>query len=171
MTSPRTIKRLAARQERGRPERKVRNFRRLTSRVYVASPIQTFATPRYALMIARIRSLLPDAELVPGRDLFSSSADWRQRWPALLHTLDAVVFFDDVDGCIGAGTQEEIADAERAGIPVFFLTWPPINALIRCDDTGGVEFWPVHDGGMQQTLRVACAVPAPDYLALVRGDD
>lgn len=40
----------------------------------------------------------------------------------MLPTLAAVAFFCDRDGTIGAGVFQEIADARRAGLPIFGLT-------------------------------------------------
>jgi hypothetical protein len=146
----------------------VRNIR-ITGRVYIASPIATFCTPRYDMELQRVRDLLPDADLIPARGAFTNNRDWRARWPALLRTLEAVVFFDDDEGCIGAGTEQEITDAWRAGIPVFFLPRSPVNRLLPCDEGGKVEFWPVVNGGMRQTLRVACALSATDVLSMMKG--
>ncbi len=141
------------------------------NRIYVASPISTYQTDRYDAMVCRARCHFPDSDILPARDRFASNADWRRKWPVILLTLDAVVFFDDDDGCIGAGTEREIADAQSAGIPVFFLTPAPFDRLIPCDrqggDSGAVEFWPVIGGGMRQTLRVCYAVPVDDALALL----
>lgn len=145
-----------------------RKLRTKSGRVYVACPLSTMDTPRYNTMLSRIRELVPDAQLLSARDLFRSNADWRARWPALLPTLDAVVFFDDAEGCIGAGTEQEISDAWRVGIPVFFLPSPPFDTLIPCDASGGVEFWPVIGGGMKQTQRVCYALPASAVVAMMR---
>lgn len=149
-----------------------RPFRKAApNRIYVASPLSTYGTARYDAMVSRVRSHYPDADILPARDLFGSNAHWRRKWPVILPTLDAVVFFDDDDGCIGAGTEQEIADAASAGIPVFFLTPPPFDRLIPCDPhsttSGDIEFWPVFGGGMRQTLRVCYAVPADDALAML----
>jgi hypothetical protein len=143
-------------------------------RIYVASPISTYTTARYDAMLTRVRRHFPASDILPARDLFTSNADWRRTWPVILPTLDAVVFFDDDDGCIGAGTEQEIADAQSAGIPVCFLTPPPFDRFIPCetqgetqgDDFAEVEFWPVIGGGMRQTLRVCYAIPANDVLTL-----
>lgn len=141
------------------------------NRIYVASPISTYNTARYDVMVSRVRRHFPGSDILPARDLFRSNDDWRRKWPVILPTLDAVVFFDDDDGCIGAGTEQEIADASSSGIPVFFLTPPPFDRLISCqtqgDNSGEVEFWPVIGGGLRQTLRVCYAVPADDALAML----
>ena len=137
-----------------------------SSRVYVASPLSTYQTDRYEAMVSRIRSHAPDADILPARDLFTGNADWRRNWPVILPMLDAVVFFADEDGCIGAGTEQEIADAQLTGIPVFFLTPPPFDRLVSCDESGAVEFWPV-PGWPRQTQRVCYSISADDALALL----
>ncbi|MBA3274580.1 MAG: hypothetical protein H0T72_02205 [Chloroflexia bacterium] len=111
--------------------------------------------------------MLPNADLLAARNLFTSNAEWRRRWPGILPTLAALVFFDDADGCIGAGVEREIVGAHGLGIPVYFLPGPPVDALVPCDDTGRVEFWPVYGQGWRQTLRVCHAVPASDARALL----
>lgn len=137
------------------------------NRIYVASPISTYTTARYDAMLSRVRSYFPESDILPARDLFESNTDWRRKWPVIVTTLDAVVFFDDDDGCIGAGTEQEITDASSARIPVFFLSPPPFDQVVSCDESGAVEFWPVIGGGMCQTLRVCLSVPADDALALM----
>ena len=136
-------------------------------RIYLASPISTYETSRYGAMVSRVRGHFPKSTILLARDLFTSNADWRARWARILRTVDTVVFFDDEEGCIGAGTEQEISDAHRVGIPVFFLTPPPFDRLIPCDASGDVEFWPVVGGGMRQTLRVCYAIPADDALAML----
>lgn len=136
------------------------------SRVYIASPISTYGTARYDAMVSRVRSHFPESDILPARDLFTSNADWRRKWPVILPTLDAVVFFDDDDGCIGAGTEQEITDAQSAGIPVSFLAPPPFDRLVRCDDSRAVEFWPV-PGWPRQTQRVCLSVPADEAIAML----
>lgn len=151
-------------------------------RIYVASPLSTYHTTRYDRMLSRVRECFPESVILPARDLFASNADWRSRWPDILPTLDALVFFDDDAGCIGAGTERELADALAAAIPVYFLTPPPFDRLdpltpcetlrepfhdTRSDDAGAVSFEPVIGGGMRQTLRVCLSVPADAALALL----
>ena len=171
MSSPRNLARAASRRNHRSGRRTVRKLRTFTGRIYVASPIQTYGTPRYAAMVARLREVTPHAELLLARDIFISNSDWRARWPALLPTIDALVFFDDDDGCIGAGTERELADAWLAGIPVYFLPPAPLGTLIPCDERGEVQFWPVLDKGPRQTQRVCYAVSLDDALALLKGDD
>lgn len=142
---------------------------RITGRVYVASPLSTYRTPRYNENMARIETLVPKADLLPARELYHSNAEWREKWPDIRSTLQALVFFDDEEGCIGAGTEQELADAYRFGIPVFFLPAPPFDTIIPCDASGQVEFWPVVDGGMRQTQRVCAAIPATAALAMLKG--
>lgn len=94
----------------------------LTGSVYIASPLTTYQTPRYDGMCATVRTLFPHADVLPARGLFASNAEWRSRWPALLPTLAAVVFFTDDAGWIGKGVWMEIIGAAHAGVPVALLT-------------------------------------------------
>lgn len=94
---------------------------RITGRVYVASSLSTYDTPRYDRMIDAVRLHFPEADLLPARDQFTSNADWRRKWPRMLPTLAAVVFFDDGDGYLGLGVSTEIVHAHRSGLPVWFL--------------------------------------------------
>ncbi len=89
-------------------------------RVYIASPISTYQTPRYDRMLTEIAQHYPRAEILQARHLFQSTADWRRRWPQLLPTLTGLVFFSDVDSTIGLGVWSEIQDAADR-IPVWFL--------------------------------------------------
>ncbi len=93
----------------------------ITDPVYLASPLGTFRTPRYGAKLAATRAHFPRADVLPARELFTSNADWRRRWPAILPTLRALVFFDDDAGYLGLGTWAELADVYRAGVPVWYL--------------------------------------------------
>ncbi|MDQ3642776.1 MAG: hypothetical protein M3450_15225 [Actinomycetota bacterium] len=101
-------------------------------RVYVASPLTTYRTSRYEAKLAQVIEQFPDATLLPARDLFRSTADWRTRWPALLPTLTELVFFAETDGTIGLGVWSELHDAADC-IPVWYLDdagcWFPVAAV------------------------------------------
>lgn len=155
-------KRIVRRVSAGRKRRGAGVPTATAGRVYLASPLSTYGTERYERALESVRAKFPRASILPARDLFASNADWRERWRGIVRTLAAVVFFDDADGCIGAGTEQEITDAYRAGVPVLFLTPPPFDALMPCDGSGAVEFWPVVGGGMRQTLRVCYAISVGD---------
>ncbi len=103
-----------------------------TPRVYVASPLTTYRTARYDAKLVQIGQRFPTATLLPARDLFRSTADWRERWPALLPTLAALVFFADIDGTIGLGVWSEVHDAADR-IPVWYLDdagrWFPVESI------------------------------------------
>src|SRR4051794_26177684 len=74
--------------------------RSIRGNVYIASPLQTYPTERYDAKIRRLRHHFPNASVLPARDLFASTVDWRQRWPEIVTTLTALVFFDDGEGWI-----------------------------------------------------------------------
>lgn len=124
MTSLRSIARAAARGNS--PKRRhglahTRTLRSATGRVYVASSLSTYDTPDYSTKLERITELFPNAEILAARGLFTSNADWRQKWPGIVSQIDALVFFDDADGYIGYGVWTEISDAIERGIPVYAL--------------------------------------------------
>jgi hypothetical protein len=89
--------------------------------VYLASSMTTYQTTRYDAMIEHVRTAFPDAELLPARDLYTSSAHWLATWPNHLKRLTATVFFADTDGTIGKGVAQEIEDSLAAGIAVYFI--------------------------------------------------
>lgn len=94
----------------------------VTGLAYLASPKPTFGTPRHRRMLARAQRLFPQAEVLPASGVFESNEDWRARWTAVLASLSALVFFPEVDGSIGLGVSQEVADARAASLPVFLLT-------------------------------------------------
>lgn len=100
----------------------------ITGPVYIASSLSTYRTPRYDRMIESIRTLFPQSNAMPARDQFTSNADWRRKWPDILPTIAAVVFFDDGDGYLGLGVWTEITDCFRIGLPLWYI-----------DDDGGLH--------------------------------
>jgi hypothetical protein len=90
--------------------------------IYVASPVATYDTPRYDLMIAHAQRAFPDAKVLLARGLYRDRAHWLAIWPAHLAQLRALVYFADMDGSIGNGVFKEIADAQAQGIPVHYLS-------------------------------------------------
>ncbi len=108
-------------------------------RVYVASPITTYRTPRYDLKLVLIAQHFPRAEILQPRHLFQSTADWRRRWPRILPTLTDLVFFAETDRTIGLGVwSEPDQDAARC-VPVWFLAdddrWHSLDG-VTVDVTG-----------------------------------
>ena len=90
--------------------------------VYLAAPIPTYRTSRYAWALAQVREQFPDHELLSARDLYVSTEDWLAKWPTTLPTLDALVFIAAADRTIGAGVFREIVDARSRGLPVWHLS-------------------------------------------------
>jgi len=105
---------------RGRPTKPMwTRFEFTGARLYVATPKVMFETPMYfAHVRSSIRRVFPDVELVFGASSFHSNADWLERWPEVLGSIDGLVFASDPDGWIGAGVYKEVEDAVAAGIPV-----------------------------------------------------
>ena len=101
-------------------------------RVYVASPISTYQSPRYGRALwyqspryGRALDLIaahhPGAELLPARSLYADSFDWVECWPAILATLDRLVYFTAEDRTIGAGVAREVTDVAALGLPIHLL--------------------------------------------------
>jgi hypothetical protein len=93
----------------------------ITSPVYVAAPMRMYRTDRYNRQVARVRHSFLRAAILDARSAWSSTADWRHRWPHVLATLAAVVVLADY-GWIGAGVGKEVDDARATGVPIWHLT-------------------------------------------------
>lgn len=97
-------------------------------RVYLACPMTLYQPDHaYRRLLARVRRAFPNAEIVSPRETFSGTREWRERWPGLLPTLDAIAVAPDGDR-IGLGVLREIADALFTGLPIYVLS-PQENAL------------------------------------------
>jgi len=127
--------------------------------VYIASSLQTYSTARYDANLHLLRDLFPGAAVLPARDLFASTPDWRRRWPSLLPTLAALVFFHDGDGFIGMGVAAEIGEVSTAGLPVWYLA--DTNRLYRLDE---IEVWPALETHAR-FARVAYPVSVDEFVA------
>lgn len=139
---------------------------RITGRVYVASSLSTYSTARYEQMIDAARSHYPQATILPARDQFTSTDDWRRRWPELLNTLQAVVFFADDDGYIGYGVFTELTDALDRGIPVRYLA--PNGGLYEISaDDGEIETTAFRPGDWRQFATIAYRAPASEALSIL----
>lgn len=139
---------------------------RITGRVYVASSLSTYSTARYEQMIDAARSHFPQATILPARDQFTSTDDWRRRWPDILPTLDALVYFEDRDGYIGYSVFTELTDALDRGIPVRYLA--PNGGLYEISaDDGEIETTAFRPGDWQQFARIAYTVPASEALSIL----
>jgi hypothetical protein len=93
--------------------------------VYVASPISTYWLPRYGQMLKQIdtwsRTQFHDVELLPARGLYQGPEDWLHKWGEISKSLSAFAFFAAEDNTIGAGVLQEILDAVRLGVPVYYF--------------------------------------------------
>jgi len=161
--SPKSIARASVRGNDRDHSGTTRKLRTITGRVYVASSLSTYSTPRYARELERIRAFFPHADILPARDLFRSNDDWRRRWPELLTTLQAVVFFADDDGYIGYGVWTELTDALDQNIPVRYLTPEGRLYEISADD-GDLETTAFRPWDWRQFATVAYKVPASEIL-------
>lgn len=138
---------------------------RITGRVYVASPLHTFDTPRYGRELARIRERFPHAEILPSRGLFTCNADWKRGWPDLLTTLDALVFFADEDGYVGLSVWTELGDADERGIPIWYLA--PHGRLYEFGDSDAVEV-SLRPWDWKQFAMIAYTVSGTEALAVLK---
>jgi hypothetical protein len=86
--------------------------------------VTTFGSEALERALATVRRRFPDAEVLDGSRLFKHSADWRLKWPAVVRTLDRLIFIADQDGIIGAGVFQEVLDARFRGAAVEYLTAP-----------------------------------------------
>jgi hypothetical protein len=93
----------------------------ITGTVYVAAPMTMYRKDRYDQQVARVRHCFSRAAILDARSAWSSTADWRRRWPHVLATLAAVVVLADY-GWIGAGVVKEVDDARAADVPIWHLT-------------------------------------------------
>lgn len=92
------------------------------TRVYLAAPVTEFGTTAHRRALRVVRDRFPDSEVLDSAQLFADSADWRQRWPEIVHTLNRVIFVSGDDGIIGEGVVQEIVDARLRHVRCDFLT-------------------------------------------------
>lgn len=180
MSSLRSIARAAARGNRRTPKSATRNIRTsahcsshglnlrgITRRVYVASSLSTYNTPEYERNLQRIAELLPKAEILAPRDLFTSHADWLEKWPGIVSQIDALVFFEDAGGYIGYGVWTELNDAVAHGIPIRRLA--PNGKLYEISaDDGEIETIAFRPWDLRQFAMIAYKMPASEALALLQ---
>jgi hypothetical protein len=116
--------------------------------------MQTYREPTYDDRFARTVARFPNAAILSARELFTSNRDWRDRWPLILPTVDALVFIADCDGWIGRGVHTEILDAASLAIPVEFVApdggFHPLRS---------VEFLAVGMRGWRQYARIRVRSP------------
>jgi hypothetical protein len=99
-------------------------------RVYVASLIPTYPTPRYDRFLEVAAEHYQNCEVIPAREHWYDTTGWLEGWPCLLRSLHALVAFGEPDGIVGRGTFVEIVDAVEAGREVWIAEqprrwWPP----------------------------------------------
>lgn len=86
--------------------------------VYCAHSLVTYGTPHERRSLAALRRLLPGVRLVNPAGMFTSSADWLERWPEVLDRIDALAVVPDERGAVGAGVVQELCDPHRVLVPV-----------------------------------------------------
>jgi hypothetical protein len=111
------VRECAARRERGGADAMTPRC----GRVYCAAPVTTYESERYGRLLERARESFPGMAILAARDAWRDNADWLARWPDVCRTLDAMVCIPDASGWIGRGVDTEIRDADRMGIPIWWL--------------------------------------------------
>ncbi len=95
---------------------------RETRVIYLAAPMELRDVGRIEDASWTVGRRFPDAAIVDASTAFRSSAEWRERWPVTVRTIDGLVFLTAECGVIGAGVYLEILDAVFVGVPVWMLT-------------------------------------------------
>lgn len=147
-------------------------FRRV---LYIAAPVHSFTTEHHNRALISIKRFFRGSTIMPARDMFSDTQDWKRRWPELRHTFDGAVVVPDADGWIGAGVLYEVIDLLNLGKPVWCLNGDPdalftvTSADERLVKTRTMPFvpWPVVDVvvHVHDPHRIArLTIPEPDVL-------
>ncbi len=106
---------------RSRPDSAVLEHAR-SQVIYLSSPLSTYETRRYGVMLGHCHRLFPGAKVLEPKFLFDSADDWRTKWPGTLAGIDQLVFFHDGNpDWIGAGVLREVHDAFDLGKPIWCL--------------------------------------------------
>ena len=87
--------------------------------VYLASNMLLFGSPQLTKAAETIRRTFPNATILRPEVLYADHAAWRQAWPRILPTLDALVFVTLPGGWIGYGTAAEIRTAQDRRVPMY----------------------------------------------------
>jgi hypothetical protein len=120
--------------------------------VYLASPVNTYRSPRYGRLLRAVQQRFPQTRVIPARGLFRDSGYWRSVWPVFLPIISVLVFFPDGGGWIGYGVWQELHDVAALGRPVFLLRDDG-----RLVPLGQVTFGPIHAHDWVRFARVrAC---------------
>lgn len=87
--------------------------------VYVACPLTLYEPDaRYRRLLRQVKRCFPKATLISPKDSFTSTRDWRESFPGIVRSLDALVIVPDT-GRIGTGVLREATDALFCGVPVY----------------------------------------------------
>ena len=119
-------------------------------RVYLASPLATYFTPRYDRTLTHAQQHFLGAEIIAARGLYATTQEWQRAWPLLVPTLTALVFFTDPQRWIGYGVWTEIKDAMHQGLSISWLT---DNGLLH--DWKAVQLSVPNEQDWRQYLRVS----------------
>lgn len=110
----------------------------MKSIVYVASPMSTYETARYAQKVKCIQEWagqrFKNPEILAARDLYADHDDFERKWSQIVRSLRAMVVFTAENGTIGAGVAREISDCVGVGVLVF-VWFDNAKAPINIDQT------------------------------------
>ena len=134
--------------------------------LYLAAPLTTYNTARYDWAVSQARREFPQHVLLSARDLCTSTADWRVKWPRLLPTLDTIVFISEPDGAIGIGVFLEVAQMLARGRPAYYLAEQGRFPIALAYSHRPV--YPTAHRFLRMCLDSACRAADPDYIATVR---
>ena len=140
-------------------------------RIYLAAPMTTYRTERYNRIVSQLQHHFAGDRLLSARYLYTSTADWRMKWPKLLPTLDALLFIAAEDGTIGSGVLREIIDVRNRGRPVHYVSESEYIPLQRVhfqlpERPTSYQFLRVHIGP-RRFARIYPALEPTDEIAYV----
>jgi len=96
--------------------------RRRPRTLYLAAPLDLFHTPAHRKALAAARRQFAGYRIIDPSRLRWNSEKWLEEWPWVLPQLDVLLVLPRGDGTVGMGCWREIADARKAGLPVWALS-------------------------------------------------
>jgi hypothetical protein len=125
--------------------------------VYLAAPLPAYEFPAYADALSYLRSLYPEPRhtVLSVRELFASTADWKQRYLEVLEPVTAFYLLLH-QGCAGDGCWAEWRELVARGVPALCFssarTVVPIGSFARSDDPNPSLAWSVLDSWGQRIV-------------------
>jgi hypothetical protein len=100
-------------------------------RIYLVGRLVDEHSPHRAEMLKVAQNALPEAEILDGVALWSSTDDWLSSWHQLLPGIDRVILVPGEHGEVGLGGLQEVVDAWTHGIRVEVVTPAGVRPLER----------------------------------------